>query len=103
MLTTSALRIGTLGLINKNTLLMRFRWLWYQPHKRGRGGLKGARAHKCHRTEGITKHPCFGVATGPTQSPNLVEGKGVRIQGGHHWILPDMHEEILRDRVDLSP
>ena len=66
-------------------------------------GLEGARGYKFAPAEKIAVHPCFGVATGPTQSPNLAMGKGVRYQGGHYWILPDMHDEIQQDTVDLSP
>jgi hypothetical protein len=96
-------KVGVLGVIKKNTLLMRFKWLWHQPNKRAPPGLEGARAYKFAPAEKVTVHPCFGVAAGPTQSPNLVMGKGVRYQGGHCWIVPDMHDEIQQDRVDLSP
>lgn len=101
--TTKMEEVGVLGVVNQNTLLMRFQWLWYQPHKRAPPGLEGARGYKFAPAEKIAVHPCFGVATGPTQSPNLAMGKGVRYQGGHYWILPDMHDEIQQDTVDLSP
>jgi hypothetical protein len=87
--------VGSGNLVNKNVMLIRFRWLHYRPDS---GGDK--RSYEFQPGEDTVVFPVYGIVT-KTKSHEAAQT--LKLDGSTRWLECGAHEEIMKDSIDLLP